>query len=286
MNKLFTTVLLLNFLFVKVAAQSTVSVSERRSIFEKGDITGNISYQFGRVTDVNKNNDGTLNFAEPVYRLRSSMVVSTGVRLFELVYLRTTFYYHLNKNINAPWINTDYAYALERTNFDNNSFSYGYVNNDINKYSNSGRDFMESLSRGSFYVRYYNLFPSKLIGRDSTLNLNYFITARYAFRYLNAESETVGDVLQGKPVLSLGLRYTFFKYFYLEGSVHGYPVRSTKLSWDPDYTYGFGFNKYSHLTIGFSYGNYTTNRFPWKKKEIEGYGFLDGMFSILINFRW
>ena len=278
-------VLLLN---ASLQAQDVDTLNNTRSFFEKGNITGTLSYQFGRISDYGKNQDGSLNYLKPEFKFRSSLSVSIGIRLFELVYFRPSFYAHLNPDINAPWATTDYTYTLERTCYDNNSFSYGYANYEINKYNGSGNSFLESLKRGSFYVRYFNAIPQRWmqkIGADS-VTVNYFLTTRYMVRYTDDQNETKGDWLHGKTVLSAGVRCTLFRFFYVEGAVNYYVSHKTKMSWDPDFTYGFGFNKYTHMTIGLSYGNYSGNRFPWNEKKIKEYGFLDGIFSVLLNFRF
>lgn len=275
-----------NYISTSAQKQDT-TFNATRSFFEKGNITGNVSYQLGRISDLKKDANGYLNYNEPVFKMRNSLVLSLGVRIVELVYFRPSFYVNLNPNINVPWATTDYTYALERTCYDNNSFSYGYVNYEINKYKSSSQSLIKSFQRGSFYVRYFNSIPTNWmhkIGIDSAV-INYSLSIRYAVRYLNGQNEIEGEWLSGKTVLSAGLRYTFFRFMYLEGAVNYYPLTSTKMNWDPDFTYGFGVNKYGHMTVGVSYGNYSTNRFPWNKKEISNYGFLDGIFSILLNIR-
>lgn len=275
-----------------IQAQDSVTVNntQKRSFFEKGNINGNLFYQFGRVSDFEKNGDGTLDYAAPVYRFKSSVGVNLGIRLVEFVYLRTTFYYNLNNNINAPWVNTDYTYTLERTRWDPNTFSYGYVNYEINKYTDGGARFWQNVSRGSLYVRYYNHLPDRWInsvGLNSTSNIiNYSLTLRYAPCYWDNEAQTKGSLFNGKPVVVYNLRYTFLKDMYVEGAIHYYPQPKTKMHADPDFTYGFGYNTYSHLSVSFIYGNYAINRFPWNEKQIQRYGFFDGNFSLLLNFRW
>jgi hypothetical protein len=274
---------------ITVTAQDSLRAVKARSFFEKGDLNGALSYQGGRVSDFGKNSDGTTNYNDPVLRWRSSLALNIGIRLFELCYLRTTWYYQLNKKINAPWIITDYTYSLERVNWDPGSFSYGYTNFAINKYSDNGKQILQSMARGSFYLRYYNTFPVnwlKKIHVDTTINLTYSITTSYAIRYWDDQAIVRGNILNGKPTLSIGLRYTFLKYIYAEGAVNYYPIKNTRIKWDPDFTYSFGYNRFAHLTIGFSYGNYSVNRFPWNEKPVKNYGFLDGNFSLLLNYRW
>ena len=283
---LFLMILLNTFSYV--SAQDTSKVSQL-SFFEKGNINGYVFYQFGRVLDFEKNKTGNIDFASPVYRYKNSVGLNLGVHLFENVFFRTTLYYQLNKNINSPWLNTDYSYSLERTKWDYNSFSYGYVNYQINKYEDIGKNFMNSFSRGSFYFRYFNHLPAGLLSKlniKKPFNFNYYFTAYYAVCYLDNEGKMNGNLTHGKPVFSLNGRYIFFKDFFIEGSVNYFPISKTKVNSDADFTYGFGYNKYTKFSIGLTYGNYSVNRFPWNKKTVDGYGFLDGNFTVLVNYKW
>ncbi len=260
----------------------------RRSFFERGKINGNFAYITGRISDFEKASDGSLNFSKPVSRLRNSLAFNLGINLFERVYFRTTFYYSLNQKINAPWLTPDYSYILERAKWDANSFSYGYTNYQPNKYSDNMRTFLDNLAMGSLYVRYYNRIPTswiKPLQFDSTASIAVSITLKYAIRYQDNNNFIMGDAL-GKPVGVFNVRYVFLKNMYLEGAILYYPRSATQLVYDPDFTYGFGYNSYTHLSLGFSYGNYSVNKFPWKENAVKGYGFLDGQFSIMLNYSW
>jgi hypothetical protein len=268
---------------------SGVKNSFRRSFFEKGDIYGSLSYLTGRIADFDKKADGSINFEKPIHHLRSSIGINMGFRLFELVYLKTSLYYNINKQINAPWVITDYTYTVERTRWDRNSFSYGYTNYSANKYSGSATDFKNNFLRGQYYVRYFNGFPKKILKAihvDTALDLTYSVSLKYSMYYLNNNTELTGGFLNGKPTLNLSLRQSILKNFYVEAGIEYYLRPSTKTHWDPDFTYGFGYNRYSNLTFAFAYINYSSNRFPWNKQYIKGYGFIDGILSVMLNFRW
>lgn len=285
---LYIFLLLLAFVPQKILAQDSTKTSQL-SFFEKGNINGYVFYQFGRVLDFNKDKSGNLDISRPVYRFRHALGVNLGIHLFEYVYFRSTFYYQLNKNINSPWLITDYTYSLERTRWDYGTFSYGYVNYQVNKYQDFRSSFWDNFLRGSFYFRYFSHLPTglfKKLGAKNPFKFNYFLTAYYAVKYIDNENNLHGNILDGKPVISLNGRYIFFKDFYIEASANYYPINSRKVNSDADFTYGFGYNKYSRFSIGLTYGNYSVNRFPWNKKNVTGYGFLDGNFIVLINYKW
>ena len=281
--------LAISAMFNVVNAQHSQDQVTKRSFFERGKINGNFGYVTGRVSDFEKGPDGSLDFAQPTTRMRSSLAFNFGVNLFERVYLRTTLYYNLNKSINAPWLIPDYAYVLERAKWDPNSFSYGYTNYQLNQYGDNTKTFIDNLTMGSLYVRYYNRIPPswiKPLRFDSTASISYSFTLKYAARYQDNDNILHGDLLHGKSVAMFTLRYVFLKNMYVEGSILYYLRPETELLYDPDFTYGFGYNSYTHLSIGFTYGNYSVNKFPWKDQAIKNYGFLDGQFTLMINYSW
>jgi hypothetical protein len=178
---------------------------------------------------------------------------------------------------------------LERTRWDPNSFSYGYTNYEANQYEGSGKQFIENLSRGFFFIQYFNRIPNAWISRlrfDSTAAISFSITMKYALRYLNKNNTIEGDLFHGKPIAGVNLRYVVFENIFIESTVLYYLIPETQLDFDPDFTYSFGYNSYKHLTIAFSYGNYAVNRFYWRETKIKNHGFLDGQFSLVLNYSW
>lgn len=272
---------------LKAISQDSAEVPlEKRSFFAKGRINGSVSYTFGRILDYQKKNDGSLDYENNLYRFKHSLALNVGLQLYKLVYLRTSFYYYLNPQINVPWVGPDYTYAIERVKWEAGSISYGYSNFGLNKFNSKLSEIAEKFLEGNFYLRYYNFFPSKWIEKlklDNTTNLSYSLLFQYAIRYQDMRQNVSGN---GKPILGASIRYTIIKDIFIEFSPLYYPVKSTKLDWDPDFTYAFGYNSYSHMTLGFQYGNYSVNRFPWSSNKVRNYNFLDGSSSIMLNFRW
>lgn len=259
----------------------------QRGLFERGKVNGNLAIQTGRVSDFEKSTTGGLDYSRPTRKLRCALAFNIGYNIIEKVYVRGTFYYHLNQKINAKWNLVDYSYVLERANWTPNSFSYGYTNYEENHYSANINDFKNSLMRGSFYFRYYNQLPKKWIKKisiDSTTSLSYSAQLKYAMKYFDNDNEIHGGILSGKPVAVVTMRYAFFKNIYIEGAVNIYLSKKTKRMYDPDYTYAFGYNAYKNFSLAFSYENYAANRFPWLKESVKGYGFLDGTFSLILNY--
>jgi hypothetical protein len=259
----------------------------QRGLFERGKIIGNLAIQTGRVSDFEKSATGGLDYSKPSKKMRCALAFNIGYNLIEKVYVRGTFYYHLNQNINAKWNLVDYSYVLERANWTPNTFSYGYTNYETNHYSANLNDFTNSLMRGSYYVRYYNKLPDRWIKKisiDSTTSLSYSVQIKYAVKYFDNDNGIHGGILHGKPVVVLTSRYAFFKNMYIEGAVNIYLSQETKRIYDPEYTYGFGYNAYRNLSLAFSYENYSANRFPWHKQSVKGYSFVDGIFSFILNY--
>jgi hypothetical protein len=281
------------FIFLIVSGAEAFSQDSLKTspliFYAKGRFNGYVFFQGGRIVDYNKDSSGNLDFTKPVHRFNPNIGINIGIHLFEFVYFRSTLFYKLSRDINVPWINSDYYYSIERTKWNFNSFSYGYENYQINKFKINKEGFFNNIYRGFFYLRYLNQFPRKalkLLRIDSSLNLTYTLTLAYALRYWDNESKTKGDVLHGKPLIKFNLKYIFLKNFYVEGTAIYYPIAKTKIISDPDFTYGFGYNQYRNLSLGFAYGNYSINRFPWNKKTIQNHGFLDGVFTLLFNYKF
>jgi hypothetical protein len=265
---------------------SLINPVEKRSFFEKGQINGNIAYVFRRIIDYDKNSDGSLDYGKIKYRFNNSVVFNLGLQVYKSVYFRSSWYYYVNKNINVPWIGPDFTYALERVRWDSGTFSYGYTNNGFNKFNDGLSGFVDKFLKGDLYIRYYNRLPSAWIDKirlDKTTKISYAPFVQYFFKYGDIREDAHG---KEKPILGIILNYTVFNDIYLEFSPLYYPVRKSKLNWDPDFTYAFGYNSYSNMTLGFSYGNFLPNRFPWNNNKTQNHSFWNGTCTMMLNFRW
>lgn len=76
---------------------------------------------------------------------------------------------------------------------------------------------------------------------------------------------TVGAGAQGdranESTLQLGIRYNPMSYWFATFTAYRYLRPSLQQSWDPDFTYSFGYDDWHPYTLSLVYGNYTGNRF-------------------------
>lgn len=265
----------------------------------KNVFSGNVAYTTGRIL-INKG-DAT----EKVWR--HALTFSPRIKLFEEVYLSGTLYKDLNKRAIVPWT-PDFTYTIGRYNWRPKTFSYGYENYQPNKYTDSGKILLEKMLQGNFFLSYNFVFPkirfkhrgdsvatvynvdSIVKAKADKLNsskwrINYYF--KYALKYRNANEETLGGGLNGKPTAGVALRYYFVKGLYAEVGTNVFLRPFQKAPWDPDFTYGFGFFDWRSFRMSATYGNYAINRFPWNgNMQHDDYGFFDGTFRVAVNFIW
>ncbi len=207
------------------------------------------------------------------------------VKFYKEFQVRLMFYADFNQNDDKPsWLSNLY-YNIGNYDWHNKSFSYGYENYQPNRFDGS-YNFFENMKRGFFFVSYnYYLLgegenPLKL-DKTSQIYLSPFI------RYQPEYTDRYGEKVLGyhKTVLGTAARYVIWNNFYVESAVYFYPVKKSKMPWDPDFTYGFGYFNWRSFKINFSYGNWIANRFPWNEKEMKN-DFTNGEFKLLFNFIW
>ena len=92
-----------------------------------------------------------------------------------------------------------------------------------------------------------------------------------------------GERLHWKQKMSLNMKYTIYKWWYVSYSLNYYPHPEQQQPWDPDFTYGFGFFDWHPGTISIQYNNYSGNKYPWKERSAGTGTFKDGGISISIG---
>lgn len=79
------------------------------------------------------------------------------------------------------------------------------------------------------------------------------------------QNSTSGSGTQGgqasTSTLQLGIRYNPVSYWFATFTAYRYLHPSAQQSWDPDFTYSFGYDDWHPYTFSLIYGNYTGNRF-------------------------
>lgn len=83
------------------------------------------------------------------------------------------------------------------------------------------------------------------------------------------------------PVIALSLSYKPISYWFLNFSVMRYLFPDEQRSWNPDFSYSFGYNDWHPYTFSFVYSNYGGNRFvPNAGSDYQVTHFLEGNFSL------
>jgi len=196
-------------------------------------------------------------------------------------HIRTQFFIDLLENKQTPpWLSNMY-YQIGWYDWRNKRVSFGYENYGANRFS-GGTDWGENFMRGSFFTS-FNLdllgdySPLKI---DETSQIRITPIVRYAIEYSDKFGVEKGG--NNKIVLGTSTRWSIAKKFYVEGALLYYLNKETKLPWDPDFTYGFGYFNWKAFNVNVSYGNWIANRFSSKEKEME-HGFLNGEFKVSFN---
>lgn len=258
--------------------------NSNKFLLGKGIISGNLSYNFGRiVTNLGQNGSDF----DALYR--SAIGIRIDIKPYKEFKLRTNFFYSLNSEAKTRWT-PDFQYAFGKFDWRPGTWNYGYENYSNNFYSDTPEELVEKFLDGYWFLSYQHALPNKIMEKiriDSTSNFMMLYFVRYALQYRNRMEEQVGGVFNGKPVFSIGSRYIVLRNFYVEGSINQYVnPEIQKMPWDADFTYGFGYYDWRSFRFSLTYGNYSVNRFPWNKKELEHYGFIDGNFTLMFNYIW
>lgn len=73
------------------------------------------------------------------------------------------------------------------------------------------------------------------------------------------------------PTLQADLRFNPHSYWYGNITFYRYLMGDRQRPWNPDFTYGFGYDDWHPKTFSFGYGNYGGNRiFPERGRLVEG----------------
>jgi hypothetical protein len=219
------------------------------------------------------------------YRVASK--VNFHINPFDNFYIKNTFYIDLIKDDDAPFWLSNHFYQIGVYNWRNRTLSYGYENYQPNRFRNAEFDYWTNIKRGLFFVSYNLSFSNDddrkhLLFLDETSKFTITPMIRVQPEYVDQNNRTFGYV---KPIIVSNFRYVILKNIYIETALFYYPIRKTKLLWDPDFTYGFGIFDWRAFKINFTYGNWMANRFPWLDKEMK-HGFMNGEFTLFINYSW
>lgn len=100
------------------------------------------------------------------------------------------------------------------------------------------------------------------------------------------EDFATGATKSGKKSLSLACRYERASGWFAQAAVYAYPDRSQQQPWDPDFTYGFGYEDWRPGTVSIRYANYSGNRFPGRSVAPGEGAFRSGSVTISWKVDW
>jgi hypothetical protein len=87
------------------------------------------------------------------------------------------------------------------------------------------------------------------------------------------------------PTLQMGFKYVPLTSWFLAGNLIHYVRPDLQKTWNPDFTYAFGYDDWRPYTISAQYANYGGNRFwPDTHKGEERTNFMSGTFSTAFKF--
>ena len=240
-------------------------------------ISGNVGFFYNKITyeDTQK---GTVDYN------RYGVNFFVSAKFYKEVQLRLNFYGDLNQDQNKPkWLSNLY-YAIGNYNWRNKTFSYGYENYQPNRFDGT-YNWFDNMKRGFFFTS-YNYY---LLGEDSKLKLDQTSQIYFSpfIRYQPEYTDRYGEKVLGnnKFVLGASSRYIIGRNIYVEGAVYFYPETASKMPWDPDFTYGFGYFDWRSFKLNISYGNWIANRFSWNDKEMKN-DFSNGEFKVSFTYIW
>jgi hypothetical protein len=214
---------------------------------------------------------------------RITTIAAFDINPVKHFHIKTQLFFDLIKNERTPPYLSNMYYQIGWYNWENKSVSFGYENYGANRFSNQTTGWGVNLKRGFFFTS-YNL---DLLGDysslkfDETSQIRIIPSIRYSLEYPDKFGIEKGG--NNKITLSTAARWSIAKRLYIEGAIYYYPEIETRLPWDPDFTYGFGFFNWKAFKLNVAYGNWIANRFPWDKKEMP-HTALNGEFKL--TFTW
>jgi hypothetical protein len=251
-----------------------------KCLLGKNIFKGNVGFATSKISFIN--DQGNL-----IEFFRITNKVNLNMNLFKDFYFKNTFYFDLINNQEAPLWLANHFYAMGVYNWRNKTFSYGYENFQPNRFINAQFDYWTNLKRGLFFLSYnYEVnrsnFAKNRLFFDNTSKFVLVPLLRLQPEFVDENNQKAGNL---RPILGTNFRYVIYKNFYIETSLFYYPIKETRLPWDPDFTYGFGIFDYRAFKVNVSYGNWIANRYPWQNNEIK-HGFMNGEFTLNINYTW
>ncbi len=206
---------------------------------------------------------------------------------FSYWFFQSNFYVYPNPGDRAHW-NPDFTYAFGYDDWHPYTFSLVYSNYMGNHFFPNRQDgeVYTRFEQGTFSLGWKYVLPRFLeqwfiVHPSGSVGLGFYYNATPSY-YDQLSNGTRG----WKQSLSLAVKYTIYKWFYINAVFYFYPDPSQQQPWDPDFSYGFGYFDWHPGTISIQYNNYSGTRYPWRSRSPNTGGFEDGSFSISYSWAW
>jgi hypothetical protein len=248
-----------------------------QNLFTTGKFSGSVGFLTGRLIyyDFSTNDFNT--------RVRYASITELRYRVYKELFISTTIFGNIDRQ-NLPFWVSDYFYSIKWFNWRPHTLSFGYDNFIDNRFDDNSDFFVEKFLQGFMFVSYNLPLSKKWVNKirlDESTNIMFTPAIRFHPTFRNEMNEILGS----RVVLNLNCRATIWKKIYGEFGLFYYPDITTRVAWDPDFIYGFGYSDWRPWKFSVTYGNWVANRFNMQK-EIPGYGFWDGNFSVLFNYKF
>ncbi|MFY7998918.1 MAG: hypothetical protein ACOVSW_10015 [Candidatus Kapaibacteriota bacterium] len=199
-------------------------------------------------------------------------------------------YWFINFSVMRYWFperkqtwNPDFTYSFGYNDWHPYTFSFVYQNFGGNRFAPQVGEAVTRFWEGTFSLGWK--FPSAKILEYLCVvhpsgGIGHSINANLMPQYRTAD----GEIRSWKTDFSFATKYTIYENFYLNFTLHWYPIRGQQQPWDPDFTYGFGYFDWHPYTFSLQYNNFAGGRFPWNPTTMKSRGFLDGTLSLSWSF--
>jgi hypothetical protein len=187
-----------------------------------------------------------------------------------------TGYAYLEPERRHPW-QGDYSYAFGYDDWRPKTLSLvysNYGNNRVTSDETTGARFLEGTLSGAYK---FNL-PA-VIAEPMLIDRSQSIGCRVAYNISAKYEREDGSIASDKHSAQAGCRYPIWRRAYLDWTVYTY-LRGEQRSWDPDYTYGFGWFDWRPQRFSVQYSNYSGNRWPGRKRPPHTGRFRDGQVTL------
>jgi hypothetical protein len=191
---------------------------------------------------------------------------------------------YLSKGAQQPW-NPDFTYVVGYDDWHPYTLSLVYANYSGNRFSPRERldGTRTDVQEGSVTLGWKLKVPKPIdeaMAVHSTggtaLQVHYSLTPDYT-----TASGTRGH---SKQKLGATVKYSIYKWWYVQATPYYYLRVSSQQPWDPDYTWGFGYYDWHPGSFSIQYNTYAGNRFPWHHSRGPGAHVRDG--AATISWSW